>query len=421
MPQNPPRKLIHLVLVLFVGLIALGVRLYFAERHVIDEDEPTYLKAAINYANILRAGDYSQLAWHEENYQHPPLAKILDGLVLLTQPPLAKMHNKYFDTGLPIQTAEGRPWGMAARYTSVILGTVTSMVIAIFDPLAGLFFATQSLVAISTSVVGLEALPLLTSFLCGIFYLRWCRQNLRADDSPKYAPVWLALSALTLGMTAASKYTYCIVGVAIILHFIITSIRQPKLRKLAPQFMVWAGFSLLAFFAFDPYLWPHPIQRLQKSLLFHVKYSESSNVSGAGFPFWQPLIWLSSPYYSFYPIYKNHILFAPDRLIFILALLGMPILWNKDDFGSISPDLFAGENSGKRGFFRVNPNRLDGSNFYLIWLVAGLVVLLIWPTKWPQYVLIIMAPLCLSASQGAWMVFNWVKQRALSTFQHTPG
>jgi hypothetical protein len=161
--------LIRLGLIIAIGLVALGMRLYFANRHVIDQDEPTYLNAALRYSTYLHSGQYTWLAWDQENYQHPVLSKILYGIVLLTQDPLAEMHVKNFDAGMPIQSAEGKAWGMAGRYTSAALGTLASLALAVLNPLAGFFFATQSLNVISTSVVGLKALPLLTSFLAGIF------------------------------------------------------------------------------------------------------------------------------------------------------------------------------------------------------------------------------------------------------------
>ncbi len=43
---------LRLGLVIVVGLAALGMRLYFANRHVIDQDEPTYLNAALRYTQL---------------------------------------------------------------------------------------------------------------------------------------------------------------------------------------------------------------------------------------------------------------------------------------------------------------------------------------------------------------------------------
>ena len=36
----------------------------------------------------------------------------------------------------------------------------------------------------------------------------------------------------------------------------------------------------------------------------------------------------------------------------------------------------------------------------MLWLAVGLLFLLLWNTKWPQYILILSAPLCLAAAEG---------------------
>jgi hypothetical protein len=267
---------------------------------------------------------------------------------------------------------------LAARYTSAALGTLASLAVAIINPLAGLFFATQSLNVISTSVVGLEALPLLTSFLAGIFYLSWVKR-ISQEAPQKNAFAWLVCSGVALGMTAASKYTYCVVGLAIAIHFILTSASQPRLRRYYPHLAAWAGIALVAFFIFDPYLWPHPVERLRKSLLFHASYSQSSNVTEDKLPFWQPLFWLGTPYVRVYQMYRHRFILAPDQLIALLALIGLPGLWKRE-------------------------------RFYFIWLASGLVLLLAWPTKWPQYTLIVMVPLCVSAAKGAGTIYAWARR-----------
>ena len=77
MPRIHSRTMLRIVVVLMVGLIALGVRIYFADRHNVGDDEPTYLSNALDYANLIRTGQYPLVAWYQENYQHPVLSKIL--------------------------------------------------------------------------------------------------------------------------------------------------------------------------------------------------------------------------------------------------------------------------------------------------------------------------------------------------------
>ena len=45
------------------------------------------------------------------------------------------------------------------------------------------------------------------------------------------------------------------------------------------------------------------------------------------------------------------------------------------------------------------------------WLGLGLLFLLFWETKWPQYVLILTAPLCMAAAAGAERVGSFLMRR----------
>jgi arabinogalactan oligomer/maltooligosaccharide transport system permease protein len=58
-----------------------------------------------------------------------------------------------------------------------------------------------------------------------------------------------------------------------------------------------------------------------------------------------------------------------DGWIFALGLLGLPLLW-----------------------LRSRP--------YVVWALVSLAVILLWPTKWPQYILVLTAPLSLAAGEG---------------------
>jgi 4-amino-4-deoxy-L-arabinose transferase-like glycosyltransferase len=60
---------------------------------------------------------------------------------------------------------------------------------------------------------------------------------------------------------------------------------------------------------------------------------------------------------------------ALDTLIAVLAGLGLGRLWRR---------------------YRV----------FALWLAIGFGFLLIWPTKWPQYILTITVPVCLAAAEG---------------------
>jgi hypothetical protein len=369
--HSQPRaaRLLSLVAVLAVVALAAGLRLFAADRLAVDYDEPVYLRDAVDYARFMRTGDFKMLAWSETTYEHPALYKILYGVVLLTQQPLDRLPDKDLPRLAPIASAAAGPWNVVARHLSVLWGTLAVLALALVSPLAGLFLGVDTLTVKYTSEVYLEALPLLTSLLCVLAYARWYGLARIPRGQIHRARLWLVLSAVLLGMTAAGKYVYSIVGVAILFHFLIEVLRSRLARTWIPDLALWALGSIIMFVAFDPYLWPHPIARLGQSILFHEQFQDSRLVLQYHYPWWQPLRWLSafSSYYDLGPASAFPI--NVDAFIFALAILGLPRLFLR-----------------RRIFF--------------YWLVVGLAFLLIWTTKWPQYTLIILAPLSMSAAQG---------------------
>jgi hypothetical protein len=370
-----PKRLSYLVAVILVTLIAAGLRLYAAQRLNVDYDEPVYLSAAVEYASAMRSGDLKMLAWSEHTYEHPALSKILFGVVLLTQAPLERLPENDLPRLAPIASTEAGSWNIAARHLSVIAGTLTALVLACVNPLAGLFLAIGTLGVKYTSEVYLEALPLLTGLLCAIAYLKWFNLVRRQRLPSPRASIWLVLSALCLGMTAAGKYVHTVVGIAILLHFLIAVLRKEVPPRLIIQMIGWGILALIMFFVFDPYLWPHPIARLSKSLVFHQDFQDSRLVEMYNYPFWQPLRWLSafSAYYDLGP--AAAFLVDVDTFIFVAAIIGLPRLYRQQPF-------------------------------FFYWLVTGLIFLLLWTTKWPQYTTIILAPFCMAAAHGVLSVWD---------------
>jgi chromate transport protein ChrA len=159
------------------------------------------------------------------------------------------------------------------------------------------------------------------------------------------------------------------VGLAILIHFVIALLQKQLPARFAYYIGGWAALSLLMFFFFDPYLWPHPLERLIKSVTFHEAFQGSRLVQQYHYPFWQPFRWMAafSANYDLHP--RQAFLFNIDTMIFVLAAVGLPALFRK-------------------------------ARFYFYWLITGVVFLLLWETKWPQYTLIILAPLSMSAAYG---------------------
>lgn len=137
------------------------------------------------------------------------------------------------------------------------------------------------------------------------------------------------------------------------------------IKWLAP-IAVWGVISIISFFVFDPRLWIDPYIRLRASLGYSLRFARSEHVLRYGYPFWQPFVWLfvEKPNNS-----NNAFYIFIDMYIALLAILGFYRLWRKH-------------------------------LVFAIWLFIALIVLLVWPTKWPQYILVLTAPLSLSAAVG---------------------
>ena len=145
--------------------------------------------------------------------------------------------------------------------------------------------------------------------------------------------------------------------------------------------LAWGSIAVIVFFLADPYLWPDPINRLRDSLGYHGRYATTAaEVQEANFPIWQPLVWLAQSV----PWHPGVFAVSLDAIILLFAIVGLKRLWQK---------------------YRV----------FALWLIIMLVFLLFWPTKWPQYILMLTAPLALSAVEGFRAVIwepltDWVRR-----------
>jgi 4-amino-4-deoxy-L-arabinose transferase-like glycosyltransferase len=355
--------------VLLVSVLAGGLRFYAARTLYGDDDESTYMKRAVDYANFIRSGQFNMLASYNLTYEHPALYKILYGIVLLTREPIDTFHTNQVPRDKPVADGDAGTWILADRYLSAVFGTLATAVTTLINPLAGLFLGINTLSVKYTSEVYLEALPLLTSLLCAASYLRWFKRFQGESIQQRGSFAWLAASAFFLGLTAASKYVYCVVGIAVTLHFGLAIIQRQIPWQSFLYLLGWAVLSLAAFFMSDPYLWPNPSARLIQSIQYNFDYSHSQHVLDHHYPFWQPLRWLSafSSFYNLGP--RLAFIFDLDTPIFMLAVIGLPRLFRQE-------------------------------RFFFYWLAVAVTFLLLWNTKWPQYALIALPALGISAAQG---------------------
>jgi len=364
--MNWSQRWLRALFILAVTGVALALRLRAVELLPIDYDEDDYLLAGQHYARAMAAGDWGEIVNYDYNYEHPPLTKLVYGAAILPLPQVDEIPR--LSTTAPPADALPQPHFRVARLTAAVIGAVQVFALATLNPLAGLFLGIHTWQIKYTSQIMLEPLPSLASALAVLCYVRYAQARARRRLNG-----WLFLSAAALGLTAASKYPYCIAGLAVAVDWLWSdrpterkSLRSPAAlaRWLGPVF-VWGVVAVVVFFVADPRLWTDPLDRLRASVFYHGGYAQSEHVRRAGFPMWQPLVWLSGSV----PWHRGVFVFSLDLLISLLALLGVRRLWKKRPV-------------------------------FAVWLIVTLGFLLAWTTKWPQHILMLTAPLTLAAAEG---------------------
>ncbi len=349
-----------------VGGVSFLLRNYALHHLLVDFDEPDYLNFALDYTNEIRDGNYKMIYWYDSNLEHPVLSKLVYAAILYNTPKIDEFIEKDIMWLEPV-TTDAQQYIYPTRTASAVFGTLTAACLALVNPLGGLLLALHRTAIHYTSVVYLEALPALMASLSVIAYFLWKKRFNPKHSKPwQKADFWLFFSAVFLGLTAASKYVYCLAGIAILIDAVWPE-RDNRLpfKSLLARFFMWGGLAVVVFFLSNPILWPHPLDRLLYSLRFHFAYSQSEYVLRVDYPWWQPFKWLVLEEAR----YLNGYLFNIDWVILIMAGIGLPFTFKKQ-------------------------------RVFAIWLVLSLGFLLVWNTKWPQYTMTVLTPLCLSAGVG---------------------
>lgn len=332
-----------------IVLVGLLIRVWAAWQLPVDFDEPTYMDAGYKYAQMIKNGDINGIIDYGENNEHPPLMKLIYGLTFLA-------------------LGRGAVWDQAlflSRLVSVFFGTLAVLVLALIDPLAGGFIAVQTLVVKYTSQAYLEALPLFTGLLA-ILLLK--RSSSKRD-------IWFICSAIALGITGAGKYSYF--PILFVILYIMIWEKQTRLGDIALYLLL----SGITFFGFNPYLWHDPINRLVESLSHHAQYAQGTHVQEVGYPWYQPFLWVSrSNGFIWHP--EVFFYLGIDGLIFLFALPGIWLDWKTKRWISI-------------------------------WIITSMLTLLFWPTKWPQYTLVVLPAFCLAASTAVIFLYEKLREQEL--------
>lgn len=360
-----------------VGLItALSLVLHAqAARLPVDFDEDDYLRAGQILADEIRTGHPEIIFENNYRIEHPQLVKLLIATVMLGMEPIQRIPELKV-TANPYELLH-RPTLAAVRRMESSFAVLAVVVLTVMAPVAGLLLATSTWVIKYTSQAMLESVPLLFS-LVGVAFYEYARTNSRARRR-RLAHV---AAAISIGLAVGAKYPYAIAALAIVADRLRRARRGEALRL--RDALGWSVVAALAFFAVNPYLWSDPIGRLLASAAYHPAYASSEQVQSTGYPAWQQLIWLtqSVPWHDA----QNVFLIKIDTWMVPLAIIGFVPL------------------------ARTRP-------VFALWLGIGVVVLLLWPTKWPQYLLTIAVPYALAGAAGLQLVVGLARRLAARRFR----
>lgn len=355
-----------------VTALAAWVRWGAARAMPPDYDEYDYVRLGHRYAERMAPGRWGEIPGVAENAEHPPLVKLVFGAALrqagAPEPDWAAVK-----PGQPMPD-QARPAYQACRWVSVAGGVAQAALTAASSPPAGLWLALDTYHAKYTAQAYLEGVAGLFALLAVLLFERALRRRepqglLPAACAPAAGP--LLLSAAMLGLAAASKYPFGLIAGLAVLPFLLWRTRgRPGLR------LAFAGIAAATFGAADPYLWTDTLPRLWGSVSYHFAYAVGDHVRRSALPWWQPLAWLTSAaparwHPGVFPVA------ALDRVVLVAAAVAAPAVARR------RPVVVA-------------------------WAAAGLVFLLAWPTKWPQYTVMVRPALALCAGVGLTMAWERV-------------
>jgi hypothetical protein len=335
---------------LIVMLLAVFLRAWAVSLLPQDYDEPVYLQTAFDYADAIKAGNIQAVIDYPGVREHPALVKLVYAFDIVALGKNATWTNAFY----------------LSRSVSAFFGTLAVMVVAILaDPLSGGLLAVHTLAVKYDSQVYLEALPHLLSILAVLAFVR---------SKPEQRDKWFWLSALALGAATAGKFTYIPVVVMVLAYLALFEKKIPL-----GWLVIYAALAVTTFFAFDVTLWHDPLGRILAALSFHSAYSQGAHVLEVGYPWYQPFIWVfTSAPAQWHP--DVFFYFGFDGLISILAIAGIKREWQQ-------------------------------RRWLVVWLAFGMLFLLLWPTKWPQYSLSITPALCLMASESIRRTVQWAREQ----------
>jgi len=363
-------------------LVALLPRIILALQLDMVTDEVVYIEAAKIYFQLLERLKIGTSGW-SINYEHPPLVKLLIGLSLSLNTLFVHSFSEL----------------LAARFPSIIMGTL--LVLAIY----WLGRASLGRVIALLAALCLAFSPWLVYF-SGLAYLD---MTMTAFISIAYLLLWYApqrpalylLSAVLVGLGAASKYTAVLVIPGMVLFtayfFFLIRPRLPVELRLRIPWGWWIMAVILApltFLAADPAIWPSPYSLLLHSFSFEWDHSVKGHLTFiAGQPY----------------------MHAPHWAIFSILLTKMSL------FVTLSATFFACYALVQLVRFHLHAPSIQTSDvislsFLLIWLIAiiGMFSLLTIVVG-THYELPAAPPVALAGAYGLTMLLRYRRGRLFSS------
>lgn len=317
----------------------------------LDADEPVYMRAGREYAQLIREGDWRGIIQYEQNQEHPPLIKLMYSLPFLLKGESVNPDFEFYFN----------------RSVNAFFGILQVFILALFDPLAAFLLTFHSYTIKYTSQVYLESFPLFASLLAVLLFRRYFEGEAKRENP---LPLWISAGAM--GAAIAGKYPYAMMLVPI--AFLIGQFRRKVVWR---ELMVWGGIVAVTFMVLNPYLWNEPFRKIVEIFAFHRQYTHGGDVLRAAYPWWQPVIWVATAL----PWHPRVFFFLTlDEFIFWAGAVGLYFYGRKEPW-------------------------LTG------WFVVQFAILLVYPTKWPQYSLIVIPALCMSGSGLLRSAYAWILEK----------
>ncbi|MHB9033967.1 MAG: hypothetical protein ACYC6L_13090 [Anaerolineae bacterium] len=334
---------------IIITLIAITLRAWAVVMLPEDFDEPGYLQNGFDYAALIHAGNLNGVMDYPGNYEHPAFVKLVYAGDILLLGKDATWVNAFY----------------LSRVTSAFFGVLAVVLLAAYSPLAGAMLAVHTYAIKYSSQVYLDAIPFALTLCAILAMLRYSQQNARH---------WFWLSAFALGLAAAGKYLYLPTTIMVLVYLMLV-----KIKVRWTWIVGFTALSLDTFIVFNVHFWHDPLNRFIQQISYHFQYAHGTQVQQAGYPWYQPFVWVfSSAPAAWHP--KVFFYYGFDGIVSVLALFSIPREYKQRPW-------------------------------LIVWLVTGIVVLLLWPTKWPQYVLIIAPPLCVMGAATLQRWWAWLRSK----------